>query len=105
MIEPRPRDEIDALYQTTRWRKVRKQVLIRDRELCQECKRRGEFTKGNTVHHVIHAREDVTKFFDLSNLETICPACHNREHTERTGGKKRVRPKHSVVKFYPTNER
>lgn len=105
MREARPRDDIDALYQTPRWRKVRKQVLIRDHELCQECKRRGDFTRGNTVHHLIHARDDISKFFDLDNLETICLACHNKEHTERTGGKKRVHTKHSVVKFYPTKER
>lgn len=102
---PRERDKVDALYHTTRWRKVRQIVLARDYEYCQECKRRGEYTKGNTVHHIVEAREDIDKFWDIDNLETVCYKCHNREHPEKNGGKKKVKPKSGVVKFYSNAER
>jgi len=101
----RERDEIDKLYKTSRWQKLRRYVISRDYGMCQECKRRGIMTRGNIVHHIIEAREDITKFWDSNNLETICVECHNREHPERSGGQKKVKTKRKVVKFYATNER
>lgn len=99
----RPRDEIDALYNTARWRKLRVVILKRDYYLCQECKRRGLVAKGNIVHHITEAREDLSKFWNEDNLETICQACHNAEHPDRTGGSKKQKRKQHVVKFYSNN--
>ena len=98
--EARPRDEIDALYKTPRWQVLRKLVIARDYGLCQECKRRGLIRKGNIIHHKTEAREDLTKFWDVDNLECICQACHNREHPERSGGQRKAKPRTSIVKFY-----
>ncbi|WP_407855592.1 HNH endonuclease signature motif containing protein [Enterococcus hailinensis] len=104
MVEARPRDEVDKLYRTARWSKLRHVVIARDYGLCQECKRRGVIVKGTVVHHIIEAREDITKFWDKDNLELICLACHNKEHPEKSGGAKRVKTKRKVVKFYATRE-
>lgn len=93
----------DPFYQSPRWRKARKMVLIRDHYLCQECKRRGLVVKGNTVHHIIERKIDPSKEYDLDNLETVCPACHNKVHPEKSGGERKVK-KQGVVKFYSTNE-
>lgn len=101
---PRQRDAIDALYHTTRWQKCRHVVLIRDDYLCQECKRRGLITPANIVHHIIEARNDLTKFFDLDNLESICTECHNREHPERSGGQPKIKKDKDVYMFYSNNE-
>lgn len=99
MKEARPRDEIDKLYKTNKWRKLRELVIARDFGVCQECQRRGI-----VVHHIIEAREDITKFWDINNLELVCLACHNKEHPERSGGEKKVKTKRKVVKFYATRE-
>lgn len=101
----RTRDEIDRLYKTQGWKRLRKVILARDFGLCQECRRRGAITKGNIVHHKVEAREDLSLFWSESNLETVCVACHNRDHPERSGGKKKPRQKGHVVKFYSTSER
>lgn len=101
----RPRDDIDKLYKSKRWQRVRQIVIARDFGMCQECKRRGRKTRGTIIHHVIEAREDLTLFWSVDNLECICVACHNREHPERSGGKKKPKPKRNVVKFYATQER
>lgn len=79
-------------------------AISRDFGLCQECKRRGTIRKGNIVHHIVEAREDLTKFWDVDNLELSCEACHNKEHPERGGGEKKKKPKRETVKFYSTNE-
>lgn len=104
MVEARPRDEIDKLYKTKRWQKVRLIVISRDFGLCQECLRRETVTKGNIVHHKVEAREDLSLFWDVDNLEVSCTACHNRDHPERSGGKKKRKNKREVVKFYATKE-
>ncbi|MBC1615319.1 HNH endonuclease [Listeria booriae] len=100
----RTRDEIDAIYKTSRWAKTRKAVLARDYHLCQECKRRGIIQQGNTVHHIIEVRDDMTKAYDLDNLETVCRSCHNREHPEKGGGKKKPKRNPNVIKFYGNND-
>lgn len=101
---PRQRDELDQIYNTSRWKRARKTVLIRDHYLCQECKRRGLITQSNTVHHIVPLRDDLSKAFDLSNLETICVPCHNKEHPERSGGHKKERKRVEVYKFYANND-
>lgn len=101
----RPRDDIDKLYKTSRWRKLRQTIIRRDFGLCQECKRRDIYTKGTVVHHIVEAREDITIFWQETNLELVCDACHNRDHPERSGGKTKAKPKVNVVKFYANNER
>ncbi|WP_321389061.1 HNH endonuclease signature motif containing protein [uncultured Enterococcus sp.] len=105
MVSARQRDEIDKLYKTSRWRKLRPVVIARDFGLCQECKRRGIITKGTIVHHKIEARDDLNLFWNEENLELACAACHNKEHPERSGGTKKPKRKVNVVKFYATNER
>lgn len=96
----RPRDDIDKLYKTNRWKKVRQVIISRDYGLCQECKRRGIMNRGNIIHHKIEARDDISMFYDKDNLECICAACHNKEHPERSGGKKSRKTAQSVIKFY-----
>lgn len=105
MSYARPRDEIDKLYKTPRWRKLRPVIKARDFGLCQECKRRGIITKGSIVHHKVEARDDLSLFWDEENLELACASCHNKEHPERSGGHKKAKTKTSVVKFFATNER
>ncbi|AVI30949.1 MULTISPECIES: HNH endonuclease [Bacillus subtilis group] len=100
---PRKRDELDKIYNTARWKRVRKAVLNRDGYLCCECKRRGLITNGNTVHHIIALRDDPSKAFEINNLETICLECHNKEHPEKGGGEKKKRSE-NVFKFYGNNE-
>ncbi|WP_258547430.1 HNH endonuclease [Enterococcus faecium] len=74
--------------------------------MCQECKRRGRNTRGTIIHHIVEAREDLSLFWSVDNLECICVACHNREHPERSGGKKKPKPscpsfvKRPLFKFF-----
>ncbi|MCP4074432.1 MAG: HNH endonuclease [Hyphomicrobiales bacterium] len=56
------------------WDRIRKQVLIRDGELCQPCWKAGRVTRATQVDHVIPKTEGGTD--ELSNLQSICKACH-----------------------------
>lgn len=81
------RKERSRQYDSPMWRNIRKQVLIRDKYLCQECLRQGINTAvcqkpwDHAVDHIKPVREG-GNFFDANNLETLC-----KEHHERKSGK------------------
>ncbi|MDT2660691.1 HNH endonuclease signature motif containing protein [Enterococcus hulanensis] len=79
-------------------------MISRDLGLCQECLRRDVIRKGSIVHHKVEARDDLSLFWDVDNLELACVACHNKEHPERSGGEKKKRTRVNTVKFYANNE-
>jgi hypothetical protein len=57
--------------------KIRKQVLARDDNTCASCGHRA--LKWMNIHHVADEEND-----DLSNLATLCPACHAVLHFGRS---------------------
>lgn len=75
--------EIADFYNSPLWRRVRRQVMIRDNYVCQHCFRRGILHKANMVHHKIELRSpDGWRYrIDLNELEAINKTCHNEiEH-------------------------
>ena len=77
------RDKVDSkytkFYQSTAWRKMRQQVLIRDNYLCQHCLSQGVVNdKDLIVHHKVELKRDWSKRLDMNNLETVCISCHNK---------------------------
>ena len=59
-----------SLYETTRWKKVRKLIIARD-PVCHWCK-----SKPSTVaDHLAHSKGD-ERFFDESNLVGSCWSCN-----------------------------
>ncbi len=95
------KDNYNAFYHSKEWQAVRRQVLQRDNYLCQVCKRAGRITPAATVHHIKAVRVDYSKRLDPNNLETICKACHNAEHNERT---KSLHDKQTKIKAEKNND-
>ena len=56
------------------WRRLRIEVMNRDRGLCQTCKRAGRITQATEVDHIIPKHQNGTD--SLTNTEAICSACH-----------------------------
>lgn len=73
-------------YKTMAWRRKRLEILERDNYECQLCKREGKYNKGNTVHHIKHLEDRPDLALVDDNLLTVCGACHNKEHPERSSG-------------------
>jgi 5-methylcytosine-specific restriction endonuclease McrA len=61
----------ESLYNTTAWRKLRKEVL-KEQPVCTKC---GADTKLE-VHHIIPPRGNEELFFDRDNCVTVCQSCH-----------------------------
>lgn len=64
------RNEYSRLYNTARWRTLRREHLAR----YPNCVRCGE--PGNTVDHIIPHRGDEALAYDTGNLQTLCARCH-----------------------------
>jgi 5-methylcytosine-specific restriction protein A len=71
------------LYNTTRWRKLRK-IIIEESPFCSMC---GATETELEVHHAIPPRGNEDLFFDKNNLVVVCSDCHrvvtNREIRKR----------------------
>ena len=67
------------IYNTKRWKQVRDTVRVRDCFMCQECKRNGIDTIGVECDHIVELSDDVSKAYDVDNVELLCVSCHSKK--------------------------
>lgn len=90
---------VHNFYIWSEWQKVRTQVLLMDKFECQDCKKRGRYTKANTVHH----HQFLKKYPELAleifyefkgkryrNLISLCHDCHEARHGYRKKEEKKL---------------
>jgi 5-methylcytosine-specific restriction enzyme A len=65
-----------ALYKTKQWRALREQQLTKA-PWCTRCLARGVRQKADTVHHTKAHKGNPLLFWDPTNLESVCRACHD----------------------------
>ena len=89
---------LHEFYNSKYWRRLRKEVLIEYKYECQECKKKGFYTKANHVHHVQfvrkHPRYALSKTYifkgkEYINLIPLCHNCHEEVHGYRQKEKKK----------------
>ena len=68
----------DAFYDSPAWRRKRKEILRRDKGLCQYCIE-GHRMPGNTVDHTLPRRFFPELSFANSNLKVICDYCDGKK--------------------------
>lgn len=82
--------KLERFYKSDRWHEARRQVILRDKGMCQMC---GDV--GTQVHHKIHLTirnvDDPEVATNPDNLILLCDHCHNEVH-HRVG-------KHMQYKF------
>lgn len=71
------------------WVRLRKQILQRDKYLCQPCLAAGLVTAAREVDHILPKAKGGTD--DPANLRAICTACHRAKSAEDRGAT--VKPK------------
>lgn len=106
----------DPFYTSTRWRKLRKKILKRDKYMCQISKRYGKRVDAVTVHH-IYPRSHYPQWQWCSwNLISVSKEAHNRLHDRLTDEltaegealKKRTPPsfqEYQIVPSHPVGSR
>ena len=84
--------DVHSFYIWGEWLKVREDVLKLDKFECQDCKKKGKYTKATTVHHnqflkkyPEHALEIFYEFAGkrYRNLVSLCHDCHEARHGYR----------------------
>lgn len=74
----------DYSKRNRRWQVLRRQVLRRDRHLCQESARYGRVVEANTVHHIWPAEDYPEYAYKSWNLLSLCQAQHDAMHDRVT---------------------
>lgn len=83
-------DNVELFYFTDDWKELRQDVLDDLHNECQECLKKGNYTRADCVHHVneVRKRPDLalSKFYtdeegkQQRQLIPLCNKCHNIEH-------------------------
>lgn len=71
-------------YHSGRWERKRQAILRRDGYLCQECLRYGRRRPATTIHHKQHVDTHPELAYQNDNLISLCGACHNKMHPEKS---------------------
>lgn len=86
MSKEERRKERQALYQSKRWKEVRK-VYYEAHPLCERCLQEGRITPAHDIHHRLSPfkrglteEEKYRRAFDPNNLMALCVECHIKEH-------------------------
>lgn len=66
-----------------KWQKARAAYLEKH-PLCVECEKEGRYVVATDLDHIIPHRGDMEKFWQRSNWQGLCGACH-RAKTAREG--------------------
>ena len=94
----------DAFYKTHLWQKKRGTILERDGYLCQVCLEDDEPVPADTVHHIVHLKDDPSLALIDSNLKSVCFDCHNELHPENGFGQKKEKEVSSKIKVFEVNK-
>lgn len=83
-------DKIVKFYLSEDWKELKEEVLEFFHYECQECLKKGEYTKADCVHHhnEVRHRPDLAlsrTYIDEEghtqyNLIPLCNTCHNKVH-------------------------
>lgn len=81
------------LYNSSRWRKLRWDVLVRDLFTCQRCKRMTASTSKLVADHIKEHKGDPDLFWSEVNIQCLCKLCHDgAKQSEERGGRPRPMP-------------
>ena len=87
---------IRKFYKSKEWKYKRQKILRRDNYECQDCKRKGRYSRATTVHHIKHLEQFPELALVDENLESLCSICHNIEHPEKLMSKE-VKKKRQIT--------
>ena len=77
-------DFTEQFYKSKKWKKKREAILKRDKYMCRECAKYGRRKDAVCVHHIKHLEEFPELGLDSDNLISLCAACHNKAHPEKS---------------------
>lgn len=86
MSKEERKKERQAVYQSKRWKDLRK-AYFQEHPLCERCLKEGRITPAHDIHHRLSPfckgltpEEKDRRAFDPNNLMALCVECHIKEH-------------------------
>lgn len=73
-------------YSRSAWKKIKREVLERDKHTCQRCGCRPEGKRAIHAHHIKSWDEYPALRLDANNIVTLCRACHRWVHSKANTG-------------------
>ena len=83
-------NKVEVFYLTDDWKELRLDVLEAFHFECQECLKKGEYTRANCVHHVNEVRKRPELAMSRTYIDNegntqyqlvpLCNTCHNLIH-------------------------
>lgn len=83
-------DKVEQFYYSEDWKELREEVLEYFHYECQECLKKGHYTKADCVHHVREVRQypalALSRYYTDGKgqrqiqLMPLCNTCHNLIH-------------------------
>ena len=86
--KPRPKRIRASAYSrgyTRNWQHARLAYLTLH-PLCVLCQAAGRIEAATVIDHIVPHRGDHQLFWDRSNWQALCKACHDRKTTSEDGG-------------------
>lgn len=74
------------------WVRLRHRIMARDKHLCQSCLASSRYVPATQVDHITPKAKGGTD--DLTNLQSLCDACHRRKTAEDNG--RSIRPETGI---------
>ena len=84
------RPQYRKLYATVAWQRIRKRILM-EQPFCVHCESVGRVTKATDIDHIVDHVGNVSLFYDVSNLQPLCKACHSAKTAVTRGFAKRLK--------------
>jgi 5-methylcytosine-specific restriction protein A len=82
-----PYKGVARLYHTSRWARLREVIMIKYDHLDLYALRHKVIRPADTIHHIVPAKEDPSRFFDPTNLIPVSRESHDEIHEAyREGG-------------------
>lgn len=88
---------IYRFYKCDEWLRLRNLVLEQAHNECEECRKRGKYTRAKVVHHVNEVRDRPDLALSMwytdaqgerhRNLKALCMDCHEIEHERAYKGR------------------
>lgn len=74
-------DREQAFYKSRAWIRTRDHKRAMN-PLCEHCMRADRYVPVDDIDHITPIKVDWTRRLDLSNLQSLCRACHNTKSKE-----------------------
>lgn len=78
------KNNLHDFYSSLEWQVLAARARGREHNECQRCRAKGYYSPCDVVHHIKYVKRYPELALSIDNLECLCRACHEEEHTKKS---------------------